>query len=56
MSKPKDIVPAGVCTAIGCRCSCFASRENSLMYCMQPNCGHSVEHHHIPAKEIRDER
>ncbi|MES2155481.1 MAG: hypothetical protein V4510_10135 [bacterium] len=55
MSSDDDVVPRGVCTAIGCKCSHFKPRENSLMYCAQKKCGHSVEHHHLPAREVIEE-
>ena len=47
-----DQVPAGVCTARACKCSKFKPKKGSKMYCGQPSCGHSVEWHHLPAKEI----
>lgn len=53
--KEDEPIPVGVCTAPGCRCSCFQSRANSPMYCWQTICGHSVEWHHVPARELRVE-
>lgn len=50
-------IPRGVCTASTmkrgiCKCSHFKSDPNSPMYCAQPNCGHSVEWHHLSAREV----
>jgi hypothetical protein len=52
MNEDDDLIPEGVCTAIGCKCSHFKPRKNSAMYCGQPNCGHSVEWHHMNSREI----
>lgn len=53
MSGDKDdVIPEGVCTALGCKCSCFKPKKKARMYCCQPNCGHSIEWHHLNAKEI----
>ena len=48
--RAEDPVPSGTCTALKCECNRFHPRRDSLMYCR--DCGHSVEHHHIPAREI----
>lgn len=49
-------IPRGVCTASNrkgfCKCSHFQGRDGSPMYCSQPKCGHSVEWHHLSAKEL----
>lgn len=47
-----DQVPEGVCTAPKCKCSCFKPRKNSRMYCAQNDCAHSIEWHHLNAREI----
>jgi hypothetical protein len=47
-----DPIPRGVCTAISCKCSCFDPLPSRPMYCAQPECQHSVEWHHLNAKEI----
>lgn len=51
----KDPIPAGVCTATKCKCDCFKPNHaaNSPMYCAKKSCMHSVEHHHISAKDIQ---
>ncbi len=48
----EDKIPAGVCTAHFCKCSHFKPRRGSKMYCAQPDCGHSIEWHHLNAREI----
>jgi len=48
----EDVVPAGVCTSPGCKCSHFKPRKDSLMYCAQKNCAHSIEWHHLNSREI----
>lgn len=53
MSDSDDNVPSGVCTAPKCKCSCFKPQADRIMRCGQPKCGHSVEWHHMSAKEIR---
>lgn len=55
MSKdPDDVIPPGVCTALKCRCDSFIPNveANAPMYCARKNCWHSIEWHHLPAKEI----
>ena len=46
-----DLVPEGTCTAPKCRCTCFNPREDSPMYCERKKCGHSVEWHHLNARQ-----
>lgn len=56
MSKKKerdDVVPAGVCTALKCTCDRFMPRTGSPMYCARVGCGHSVEHHHLNARDVK---
>lgn len=52
--KPEEDenVPEGICTANGCKCSCFKPRKDAKMYCAQKDCAHSIEWHHLNAKEI----
>ncbi len=45
-----DIIPAGVCTALHCSCAMFRPRDAGPMYCR--DCGHSVEHHHLDARDV----
>lgn len=53
MSGDKDDgVPRGVCTASGCKCQHFKPDQDRPMYCEKKKCQHSVEWHHLPAKEI----
>jgi hypothetical protein len=47
----EDSVPEGVCTAPTCKCSHFNPREDSPMYCARKKCGHSVEWHHMNARQ-----
>lgn len=51
--EDEDQVTEGVCTAHGCGCKHFKPRKYSPMYCVQKECGHSVEWHHVNAREIR---
>lgn len=50
--EEEDDIPRGVCTALACKCSCFTPKEGSPMYCGQEGCNHSIEWHHLSAKEI----
>lgn len=45
-----DVIPAGVCTALHCACAMFRPKESGPMYCL--DCGHSVEHHHLDARDV----
>ncbi len=50
-----DAIPEGVCTAPNCKCECFKpdNDRDRPMYCAKKNCSHSVEWHHVNAKELR---
>lgn len=54
MGRPKEDenVPRGVCTAPKCKCSCFNPKRRAPMYCTEEDCQHSVEWHHLNAKEV----
>lgn len=53
MTKEEDVVPRGVCTAPKCACDRFRPRKGAPMYCARKRCGHSVEFHHLAAREVK---